>query len=79
MVPLKLIGYTFCESGKSYFLVKPLKPYTLVGRHINTEKDIISFELLSPNEEKLVMPKLERICQEELEANGLKFSKNDKK
>merc|ERR1719343_1010095 len=31
---LKLLGYTFRESAKSYFLVKPLQPYTLVGRHI---------------------------------------------
>jgi len=71
---LKLLGYTFRESGKSYYLVKPLKSYTLIGRHIKDEEDIIRFELLTKEEEKIIIPKLEGICQEELEANGLAFS-----
>jgi hypothetical protein len=68
---LKILGYTFTDTGKSYFLVKPLKPITLVGRHMKEEKDCIRFQLLSPEEEKVIIPKLEKICQEELEANGL--------
>jgi len=71
---LKLLGYTFRESGKSYFLVKPLQPYTLIGRHVEDEKDIIRFELLTPDEEKIIIPKLEGICQEDLKANGLTIS-----
>eukprot|EP00535_Pseudo-nitzschia_heimii_P007136 CAMPEP_0197174318 /NCGR_PEP_ID=MMETSP1423-20130617/891_1 /TAXON_ID=476441 /ORGANISM="Pseudo-nitzschia heimii, Strain UNC1101" /LENGTH=425 /DNA_ID=CAMNT_0042623233 /DNA_START=83 /DNA_END=1360 /DNA_ORIENTATION=+ len=70
---LKLLGYTFRESGKSYFLVKPLKPYTLIGRHVQDEQDMIRFELLTPEEDKVIIPKLEEICQEDLKANGLNF------
>jgi hypothetical protein len=70
---LKILGYTFTDTGKSYFLVKPLKPITLVGRHMKDEKDCIRFQLLSTEEEKVILPKLEKICQEELEANGLTF------
>jgi hypothetical protein len=68
---LKILGYTFTDTGKSYFLVKPLKPITLVGRHMKEEKDCIRFQLLTPDEEKVIIPKLEKMCQEELEANGL--------
>lgn len=70
---LKLLGYTFRDSGKSYFLVKPLQPYTLIGRHVKDEDDSIRFELLTPEEEKVVIPKLEEICQKDLKANGLTF------
>eukprot|EP00531_Pseudo-nitzschia_arenysensis_P010300 CAMPEP_0116139324 /NCGR_PEP_ID=MMETSP0329-20121206/13256_1 /TAXON_ID=697910 /ORGANISM="Pseudo-nitzschia arenysensis, Strain B593" /LENGTH=428 /DNA_ID=CAMNT_0003634369 /DNA_START=89 /DNA_END=1375 /DNA_ORIENTATION=+ len=75
---LKLLGYTFRESGKSYFLVKPLQPYTLVGRHVKDEDDIIRFELLTPEEDKIIIPKLEEMCREDLEANGLNFPSMDK-
>jgi hypothetical protein len=71
---LKILGYTFTDTGKSYFLVKPLKPITLVGRHMKEEKDCIRFQLLTPEEEKVIIPKLEKMCQEELEANGLTFT-----
>ena len=74
---LKLLGYTFQESGKSYFLVKPLQPYTLVGRHVKDDEDIIRFELLTPEEESVIVPKLEEMCQEDMEANGLAFSSSD--
>merc|ERR1712224_63842 len=70
---LKLLGYTFTESKKSYFLVKPLQPYTLIGRHVKDDEDIIRFELLDPKEEEIIIPKLEGICQEEMLANGLAF------
>jgi len=74
---LKLLGYTFRESGKSYFLVKPLQPYTLVGRHVKDEEDIIRFDLLTPEEESVIVPKLEQMCQEDLQANGLTFESSD--
>jgi len=76
---LKLLGYTFQESGKSYFLVKPLQPYTLIGRHVKDEEDIIRFELLTPEEDKVIIPKLEEMCREDLEANGLNFSSSNSK
>lgn len=46
---------------------------TLVGRHVQDEEDIIRFELLTPEEESVIVPKLEEMCQEDLEANGLTF------
>jgi hypothetical protein len=70
---LKLLGYTFRESDKSYFLVKPLQTYVMIGRHVQEEDDVIRFELLTPEEDKVVIPKLEEICREDLEANGLAF------
>lgn len=73
---LKLLGYTFKESGKSYFLVKPLQSYTLIGRQVKEEENIIKFELLTADEEAIIIPKLEGIYKEELEANGLGFSSN---
>jgi len=74
---LKLLGYTFRESGKSYFLVKPLQPYTLIGRHVKEDEDIIRFELLTPEEDKVIIPKLEEMCREDLQANGLTFPSMD--
>jgi hypothetical protein len=73
---LKILGYTFKDSGKSYYLVKPLKPYTLVGRHMKEVKDAIRFQLLTPEEEKVLVPKLEKICETELKAQGLDLSKD---
>lgn len=37
------------------------------------EEDIIRFELLTPEEDKVIIPKLEQMCREDLEANGLTF------
>jgi hypothetical protein len=70
---LKLLGYTFTESGKSYFLVKPFQPIVLVGRHLKDETDCIRFELLTPEEEKLIIPKLEALCENDMKAKGLSF------
>ena len=68
---LKLISYNF-KNGKSYSLVKLLKPYTLVGRlNEDNKEDGIQFDLLSPEEEKIVIPKLEELCQKDLEESGL--------
>jgi len=50
---------------------------TLVGRHIKDEEDILRFDLLTPEEETVILPKLEKLCREDLEANGLDFSSKD--
>ena len=78
---LKLISFQFGQSGKSYSLMKLLRPYVLVGR---LDKDAaiegdpatrgIRFELLSSEEESAVIPRLEEVCKEELAAAGLDFS-----
>lgn len=64
-VALKLISYIFRE-GKSYSLVKLLRPYVLVGRFMPGNDDP-HFELLSPNEEKMIIPKLQETCEADLE------------
>lgn len=84
-VSLKLIGFDFSDKSKSFTLVKLLQPYVLVGR-ISGEKTIqgsknddddeegtsdIRFDLLSREEEQMVIPKLEELCQSDLEASGL--------
>ena len=86
-VALKLLGFTFADgSDKSYFLVKLLQPFALVGKYIQEESwlendsaearekaDIrdVRFELLTSQEEKIVIPKLEELCKKDLEAAGL--------
>jgi len=67
---LKLVSYHF-KNGKTYSLVQLLKPYTLVGRLNGDVKDSIQFELLSREEEKVVIPKLEQVCEEDLKRAGL--------
>ena len=100
---LKLLGYTFTESGTSYYLVKPLQPYVIVGRLLkpqddgvddilaelgdstNIEEDdediddapMMEFELLTQQEEKMLIPKLEKICKEQMAAKGLTFQDQD--
>jgi hypothetical protein len=70
-VALKLIGFNF-RNGKSYSLVKLLKPFTIVGRYVdNGDKDDLRFELLTRGQEKIVIPRLEEICKQDLEQSGL--------
>jgi hypothetical protein len=74
-VSLKLIGFNFADgSGKSYSLVKLLQPYVLIGKYIEEQEDI-RFELLTPEEEQVLIPKLEELCQEDLQAAGLTLPK----
>ena len=40
---------------------------------------MIRFELLTSEEEKVIIPKLEEMCQEDLEANGLNFASSNAK
>lgn len=68
---LKLVSYRFAN-GKAYSLVSLLKPYALVGKFVDEENDV-RFELLSREEEKLLIPRLESVCQSDLEAAGLKL------
>lgn len=72
-VALKLISYVFA-GGKSYSLVKLLKPYALVAKYVPDDKDA-RFELLTPAEEKLIIPRLEEVCKQDLDAAGVKLSK----
>jgi hypothetical protein len=77
---LKLISFEFGESRKAYSLVKLLRPFVLVGRledddaNVGRDKIEIRFELLSPEEESAVIPRLESVCKEELTAAGLDLS-----
>ena len=68
-VALKLISFVFGE-GRSYSLVKLLRPYVLVARFVPDESDP-RFELLTPDEEKLILPRLEEACKTDLERVGL--------
>jgi len=70
---LKLISYNF-KNGKTYSLVQLLNPYTLVGRLNTDEKDSVQFDLLSPEEEKIIIPRLEEVCRKDLEESGLSLS-----
>jgi hypothetical protein len=72
-VALKLVSYVFA-GGKTYSLVKLLKPYALIGKYIPDDKDA-RFELLTQVEEKLILPRLEEVCKQDLEAAGLSLAK----
>ena len=54
------------DGTKSYSLVKLLQPYVLIGKYAGDEKEGIRFELLTHEEERVVIPKLEELCQEDL-------------
>lgn len=80
---LKLFSFEFTNTGKSYALVKPLQPYTLVGKldvdgEVETDDDgarsEIRFELLTEEEEMIVFPKLAQVCRDDLKASGLKLT-----
>jgi hypothetical protein len=72
---LRLIGFNFRDGSKAYSLVKLLQPYTMVGRFIDDgDKEEIKFELLTAEEEKLIIPKLEELCRQDLETAGLSLA-----
>jgi hypothetical protein len=72
-VALKLISYVFA-SGKSYSLVKLLNPYAIVAKYVTDSGDQNGrFELLTPAEEEIVLPRLEQACKKDLELAGLKL------
>jgi hypothetical protein len=71
---LKLISFNF-KDGKAYSLVQLLKPYTLVGRLMKGDRpEGIQFELLTREEERLVIPKIEEVCKKDLDAAGLSLA-----
>jgi hypothetical protein len=70
-VALKLISYIFAN-GKTYSLVQLLQPFAIVGKYI-LENAEGRFELLSPEEEKSILPRLEEICQQDLLKTNLRL------
>lgn len=75
-VALKLISYIFAN-GKSYSLVQLLQPFAIVGKYI-LENGEGRFELLSPDEELIILPRLEEICQQDLSKANLRFQQTPK-
>jgi len=80
-VGIKLVGFTVKQDDHPktppsiYSLVKPFKPLTVVGRlRRNAADNSIIFELLSPDEEHIIVPKLEQICMEEMKKQGINFN-----
>jgi hypothetical protein len=75
-VGLKLVGFAVKqEKGPPnvYSLVKPLKPLTVVARlrQSDQEEDYDVFDLLTPDEERLIIPRLEQVCRQDLESLGI--------
>jgi hypothetical protein len=70
-VALKLVSYKFPDN-KAYSLVQLLQPYALIGKYVAVDDDI-RFELLTAAEAKLVVPRLEKVCREDLEKAGLQL------
>lgn len=75
---LKLISYilppTQSENKKmkSYSLVKLMKPYAIVGKYIpSKDASSVRFDLLTHEEENMVVPKLEEVFWLDLEESGL--------
>jgi len=85
---LKLVAFDFANGKKSYSLVKLLQPYVLVGKYHDEqetnadednevpEKDF-RFELLSREEERVLIPKLEDVCGKTMAQAGLSFDGNE--
>jgi hypothetical protein len=68
-VALKLISYSLPD-GNKYSLVQLLQSYALVGKY-HEEEDDIRFDLLSPDEASLLVPRLEEACRDDLKKAGL--------
>ena len=68
-VALKLISYSLPD-GNKYSVVQPLQPIALVGKFTQDEDDI-RFDLLSPKDAELLVPRLEEACLEDLQKAGL--------
>ena len=61
------------QNSHSFVSFHSISKDTLIGRYVKDEKELIRFELLTPEEDKVIVPKLEQMCQEDLKANGLSF------
>ncbi|KAL7488984.1 hypothetical protein ACHAW6_014585 [Cyclotella cf. meneghiniana] len=57
---------------KEYTILRPLRPLLLVGKE--DPDDYTRRILLSEEEERAILPKLERVCKEELEQAGFFFA-----
>jgi hypothetical protein len=68
---LKLVSYKLPEN-KAYSLVQLLQPYALIGKYVQ-EDDDVRFELLTAAEAKMVVPRLEKVCREDLLKAGLQL------
>jgi hypothetical protein len=80
-VALKLLSYRLPD-GNTYSVVQPLKPIALVAKltQIKNEGDDSSagkndmrFDLLSPEESELIIPRLEETFREEFDRLGITF------
>eukprot|EP00540_Astrosyne_radiata_P001491 CAMPEP_0116841454 /NCGR_PEP_ID=MMETSP0418-20121206/10932_1 /TAXON_ID=1158023 /ORGANISM="Astrosyne radiata, Strain 13vi08-1A" /LENGTH=295 /DNA_ID=CAMNT_0004471879 /DNA_START=26 /DNA_END=913 /DNA_ORIENTATION=+ len=75
-IGLKILSYNFREN-KSYSLVKPFEPFTVVGRFDKKNQDedelVPVFSLLPKEEEDAVVDKLQKLAGDELENLGLKL------
>jgi hypothetical protein len=78
-VGIKLVGFQVNNNDEKeknasppsfYSLVKPIKPLTVVGRLRREGRETV-FELLTEEEEVLIVPRLEQICKEDMAAQGL--------
>lgn len=81
---IKLFSYIMPDSGKVYSLVSLLQPYVLVAKRVTSapstgtnddaeSRGSVRFELLPPHEEQLLIPRLEQVCQDDLERAGLQL------
>jgi len=84
-VGLKLVGFSVKQPDHPktapfvYSLVKPVKPLTVVGRlRKNAEDNSVIFQLLSPDEEQVIVPKLEQICKKEIESLGIDLDSSNR-
>jgi hypothetical protein len=91
-VGVKLVGFQVNNNDENdknkggppsfYSLVKPVKPLTVVGRLREEQEGGSSqtvFELLTPEEESLIVPRLEQVCKEDMEAQGISLQSEDSK
>eukprot|EP00548_Thalassiothrix_antarctica_P008063 CAMPEP_0194150844 /NCGR_PEP_ID=MMETSP0152-20130528/45446_1 /TAXON_ID=1049557 /ORGANISM="Thalassiothrix antarctica, Strain L6-D1" /LENGTH=260 /DNA_ID=CAMNT_0038854151 /DNA_START=154 /DNA_END=936 /DNA_ORIENTATION=+ len=83
---LKIVGFSVKQKGHPqvapnvYSLVKPMKPLTVVGR-LRRDLDDKStiFELLTPEEEQIIIPKMEQICEKEMKNLGVDLDSSNSK
>jgi hypothetical protein len=82
---LRLVSYILPDSGKVYSLVSLLEPYVLVAKRVSLPVgdandgddddgvEAVRFELPSPSEERVLIPRLEQVCRADLEKAGLQL------
>ena len=75
---LKLCGFRF-KSGKFYSIVKPFEPFVMVGKYVPPTPGVrpppgepqINFDLLTKEEEAIVLPRLKSVAKADLKKAGL--------